>query len=136
MTPYRAKATSLPGTRYTEVAPLARALLRSIARRTKRRPYLRSAYFGKDKIFFTYFWKHLMQLPRYQRVRRLKYLPCAIELIRKSRQMPEVYLKRDRPREIFYRFSGQAPNGPEFAVQIKENLRTRRKELMSVFPYQ
>lgn len=133
---YRVKKHPFPGTRYSQIAPQARKLLRSIAKRTKRRPYLRSAYFRKDKIFFTYFWQHLTQIRRYQRVRRLKYLPCAVELIQKSHLMPEIHLKRNHPHEQYYRFNGIAPNGVEFAVQIKENLRSKRKELMSVFPYQ
>ncbi|MBI4022176.1 MAG: hypothetical protein HY372_02370 [Candidatus Andersenbacteria bacterium] len=135
MEPYRVKTPPLAGTRYADITPPARRLLKNIQRRTKRRPYIRSAFFKKEKVFIVYFWDHLLQLPRYQRTRRLKYLPCAIELIQKSRQAPKRYLKRDQPQEVFYRFSGRAPNGVAFAVQVKERRKTGRKELMSVFPY-
>lgn len=131
---YKTKAHPIPGTRYADVAPQARALLRTIERRTKRRPYLRSAYFKKDKIFLTYYWKHLSQLKTYQRTRRLKYLPCAIELLRKSRHQPERYRKREQEKEVYYRFFGISPNGIEFVVQVKGNEKTNRKELLSVFP--
>ena len=136
MTLYRTKAAPLPGTSYADLAPLARALLRSIARRTKRRPYIRSVYFRKDKIFFTHFWAHLAQRSPGQRARRLKYLPCALELVRKSRHEPNSKENPNRQREILHRFAGLTPDGEKFMVQIKEDKKTNRKELMSVFPYQ
>jgi hypothetical protein len=61
MAVYRVKNTELAGTSYAEIAPRARLLLRAIARKTKRQPYLRSAYFQKEKIFFTFLWQHLQQ---------------------------------------------------------------------------
>lgn len=132
--PYNTHIQPFSGTSYSDVASPARQLLRSIEKKTKRRPYIRSAYFDKDKIFLTYFWQHLEQRPRYQRARRLKYLPCAIELIQRSRNEPISKQNVDRPREILHRFAGRARDGRLFFVQIKEDKWTDRKELMSVFP--
>ena len=133
--PYRASTKPLRGSSWNEIAPQARHLLRFITRRTKRRPYIRSAYFRKDKIFFTYFWKHLGQRSHRQRAKRLRYLPCAIELIRHSRNEPELKENPNRHGEFLHRFYGVTPDGQTFVVQIKENKKTSRKELMSVFPY-
>ena len=131
---YKARTLPIAGTRYSDIAPEARRVIKSIAKRTKRRPYIRSAHFKKDKIFLNHFWDHVLQRPRYQRARRLKYLPCAIELVRKSTLEPISKPNVDRPRETLHRFEGLAPNDVRFYVQIKENQHTERKELMSIFP--
>lgn len=133
-TPYLAKSNPIPGTRHAEVAPLARAVLRSIARRTRRHAYIRSAYFGKQKIFFTYLWPHLNQKPLSEQIRRLKYIPCALELIAKSRNEPLTKDNSNRPGELLHRFAGRTRNGELFYVQIKEDRKSGRKEFMSVFP--
>ena len=132
--PYCVKAKPFSGTRYADVAPQARALLRLIARRTKRRPYIRSAYFRNDKIFFTYFWSHISQKAWRDRARRLRYLPCAVELIQKSRNTPTTKDNPNNRNEALHRLEGITSGGQRFTVQIKENKRTGRKELMSVFP--
>jgi len=131
--PYKARTAPLPGTRHANVAPQARTILRNIAKHTKRRPYIRSAWFKKDKIFFTHFWTHLTQKPISEQIRRLKLLPCAIEVIRKSRQEPTIKQNVDRKYEILFRFAGITRNNTLFFVQIKHNTRTNRKEFMSVF---
>ena len=59
MIPYSTKIKKLPGTNYTEVRKEALFLFNEIKRKTKRRPYIRSAYFNKQKVFFDYFWSHL-----------------------------------------------------------------------------
>lgn len=136
MTPYHTKKYPLPGTSWNEVAPRARTLLRTIAHRTRRRPYIRSVYFNKQKIFFTYFWKHLSQKPFPEQLRRLKYLPCGLELIERSRLAPLSRDDTERPNELWHRFAGITPNNHIFYVQIKEFKRTGKKELMSIFPLQ
>lgn len=136
LTLYRTITQPIRGSSWAEVAPQARHLLRSIARRTKRRPYIRSAYFRKDKVFLSYFWQHLSQKPYPEQLRRLRYLPCAIELIRKSRHRPTSKQNPNRPDEILHRFAGMTPDHQLFMVQIKESQQTDRKELMSVFPYE
>jgi hypothetical protein len=117
-----------------EVLKKAQDYFAALMRRTKRQPYIRSAYFGKQKIFFTYFWKHLYQKPPRQRRIRVVYLPCAIELIQKSRNEPESMINTGKKVEIFHRFAGITRDKELFYVQIKENIKTDRKEFMSVFP--
>ena len=56
MVPYQAKAKKIPGSSYGEVMRNAFLIFdEKIKKKTKRRPYVRSAYFKKEKIFFDYF---------------------------------------------------------------------------------
>lgn len=124
----------LPGTRYADLAPQARAILKNLARRTKRQLYVRSIYFNKQKVFFSYFWDHLSQKPPGERARRLRYLPAALEVIKKSPHHPYTTESTTKKRFLFHRFLGTTPAGDRFYVQIREDKRTNRKELMSIFP--
>ena len=128
------KAEVLSGSSDTEVIKKAQAYFRIIKRRSKRQTYIRSAYFGKQKIFFTYFWKHLYQKPPKERRRRLQFLPCAIELIQKCKNEPYSMINTGKKVEILHRFAGITKDKKVFFVQIKENRKTDRKEFMSVFP--
>lgn len=133
MIPYQTKTGKIAGTSYKEVWRKAQITYSQIKRRTKRRPYIRSAYFNKQKIFFDYFWAHLAQKGWKQRTDRLKYLPPALELIRKSRNKPSIRVNPNNKNELLYRFAGLTKDKELFFVQIKENVRTDRKYLMSVF---
>ena len=55
MIPYGTKAKKLPGTNLGEIYRSAMAVYHKIEKQTKRRPYLRSAYFKKEKVFFDFF---------------------------------------------------------------------------------
>ena len=132
--PCQTKSKKLSGTSYKEVFKKARAVFSEIKHRTKRRPYIRSAYFHKQKIFFDFFWIHLAQKQIPERVRRLRYFKAAIELIRKSRNHPQSMQDPNKPEEILHRFAGSTKEKELFFVQIKEHKRTGRKQLMSIFP--
>ena len=134
MIPYPTKVKKLPGTDYKEIHSEASAIFKQIKSKTKRRPYIRSAYFKKDKIFFDYFWHHLWQKSWKERIKRLKFFPCAIELIQNSRQIPTSKQNPNQKSEILHRFYGIAKDKELFIVQIKEDKRTDRKYLMSIFP--
>lgn len=135
---YKAKTKPFSGTRYADVGYKAFGLYNQIKRKSKRRPYVRSAYFKKDKIFLELFWHHLQDKHNLNdKARRLKYFPCAIELIKESKIDP--LLIKENPNklsEILYRFSGIALNEDSFFVQIKMEKRSGRKWLMSIFPEQ
>lgn len=132
---YRTKSKKLPGTNFHEVKKKAFGLYQTEKKRTKRRPYIRSAYFKKDKIFLPLFWQHLHEkLNLKDKTRRVKYLPCAFELIRHSRIEPTSKENPNRRSEILHRFTGITPENEIFRVQIKEDKRTGEKWLMSVFP--
>lgn len=132
---YQTKSNKLPGTNFSEVCKVAYDLYRDIKRKTKRRAYVRSAYFNKEKIFLELFWPHLHEkLNHRDKIRRVKYLPCALELIRNSRHDP---ISKDNPNkssEILHRFAGMTKEKEKFLVQIKENKRNGQKWLISVFP--
>lgn len=132
---YRTKATKLKGTDFKEVHNRALAIYNPIKKKTKRRPYIRSAYFRKEKIFLGLFWQHLFDKKNWKdRVRRLKYLPAAIELIRHSRFEPKSKENPNNNSEILHRFAAITSENDLFYVQIKEDKRTGQKWLMSVYP--
>lgn len=130
------RCTSLPlsGHRYGDIMPQARRLFREIQKKTKRRPYIRSAYFRKDKIFFDYFWVHMNQKSAIDRARRLRYLPCALELMKESRNAPKTFVKITEPGIIHDQFIGIAGDGSAFSVVIKQERATGKKYLLSIFP--
>jgi hypothetical protein len=134
MNEYRTKAAKLSGTDYGEIRKQAEAILRPIRARTKRQPHIRSAYFRNDKIFIQPFWQHLWDKNWRERNRRLKFLPCGLELIRNSRATPTTVQNPNNPKELLHRFSGVTPAGEKFIVQIRENKKTDRKDFMSVYP--
>lgn len=131
---YFVKSEKLSGTSYGDVYKKAFAIYKRIKARTKRRPYIRSAYFNKDKIFLGLFWSHLKDKHHRERTRRLKYFPCAIELIKNSRLDPTSKENLEKTSEILHRFRGITPEKEIFLVQIKENKRNNQKYLISVFP--
>lgn len=132
--PYQTKSKKIAGTSRTEVYRGALALFSEIKRGTKRRPYIKSAYFKKEKIFFDYFWDHLRQKPYRDRLERLKYFRASIEIVKNSRNKPFTKENPNKPGEIFYRFAGLTQEKALFFVQIKEDRKTKRKFFMSCFP--
>lgn len=131
---YQTKAKKLPGTEYSEVYPVVFSLFKKIKRKSKRKPYLRSSYFQKDKVFLDYFWEHLHQKVWKDRVRRLKFYPAALELIEKSKAEPMSKENPNKKSEILHRFAGVTAEDELFFVQIKEDKKTGQKFFLSVFP--
>ncbi|MBI2444397.1 MAG: hypothetical protein HYV42_04130 [Candidatus Magasanikbacteria bacterium] len=68
------------------------------------------------------------------KIRRVRYFPCALELLQHSRFDPESKENVDRRSEILHRFAGITKNGDKFFVQVKEDKRSGQKWLISVFP--
>jgi len=132
---YKTRTRSLPGTNWKEINKKAFGLYKVITSKTKRRPYVRSVYFDKQKVFLGIFWQHLHEKENLKdKTRRLKYYPCALELIQKSRIEPSSKENPNREGEIVHRFAGSTPDNELFFVQIKETKRTGDKWLISVFP--
>jgi len=131
---YKTKTKKISGTSYREVIKKARLIYRGITKRSKRSTYLRSTYFKKEKIFIDLFWEHLSQKPQRDRIRRLKLFGCAIDLIENSRNKPSSKANPNNKNELLHRFGGLVSSGELFYVQIKENIKTSRKDFMSVFP--
>lgn len=122
----------LPGTSYGEVSKNAFALYDEIRRKTKRRPYVRSAYFKKEKVFLEHWREHLFQKSPKERMKRMKYFKASIELIQKSKNDPIVKKNPNNHSEMLYRFAGLTSERNLFFVQIKED-RKSNKYLMSCF---
>ncbi len=129
------KAKKLSGSSYSEIYKKASQIYKKIKKGTKRRPYIRSSYFGKEKIFLSLFWHHLNEkLNMKDKIRRLKFFNCAIELLKKTDIVPISKENVDKKSEILHRFKGVIDNREVFFVQVKENKQTGRKDFISVFP--
>jgi len=132
---YKTKIKKFSGTDFHDVYEKAFGLYSEIKRKTKRRTYVRSAYFNKNKIFLDLFWQHLFRKENWRdRVRRMKYFGCAIELIKNSRFEPKSKENPNVPVEILHRFYGITKDNELFCVQIKEEKKKGQKFLISVFP--
>src|SRR3989338_3282509 len=124
---YKTKTKKFSGSDFHEVRKKAFGLYSQLKKKTKRRPYIRSAYFNKEKIFLDVFWSHLFEKPNWRdRVRRLKYFGCAIELIQNSHFEPKSKENPNNFSEILHLFYC-TPDNELFYVQIKENKRTGQK---------
>jgi len=136
MDAYKTKSRRLPGTHWHQVIEKAFGQYKIIKSKTKRRPYIRSAYFDKEKIFLGLFWHHLHEKTNIRdKTRRLKYFPCAIELVQNSKVKPATKINPNRQEELLHRFAGVTPEGEGFSVQIKEDNKSGQKWLISVFPW-
>lgn len=132
---FRSKFDTFAGTSYPEIIEAARSEYHAVQKRTPRRvPYVRSTYFKKDKIFLSTFWDHLNQKSRTDRVTRLKFYACAIDLLRNTRCAPDTISTYVNMNISLHRFYGQSKSGGYFCVQIKENKTNDRKDFMSVLP--
>jgi hypothetical protein len=125
------KVKHLPGTSYREVYSQAKFLYKQIESKSKRKPYVRSKYFKGEKVFLDYFWDHVGHKNPSDRLRRLRYYPCALDLIKNSKVKPEIIEKTS---EILYRFKGKNGNGEFFYVQITQEKKSDKKHFLSVFP--
>lgn len=107
----------------------------SIKRRSKRKPYVRSQYFKRDKIFLDYFWEHLFAKQNLRdKQRRIALYAAAIELIQSTTLQPESKENPNDRKEILHRFRGRTKEKDTFAVQIKEDKKTGKKYFISAFP--
>jgi len=134
MNSYKSKKQKISGTSFKEVNKTAEIIFKQIKKRTKRTPYIRSKYFKNEKIFLNLFWSHLFDKNEKDRTRRLKFYDCALDLIRNSAINPESRENFKQKDELLHRFWGITQKGEKFIVQIKENKRTKRKDLISIYP--
>jgi len=131
---YITKIKRFTGTDYREISHKSRNLYKIITSRSKRKPYIRSMYFKKEKVFLDYFWQHLQEKNWRDRVRRLRFYPCALDLIRNSIICHEIKRNPNNYSEIFYKFRGSTVHKEIFIVQIKEDSKRLEKYFISVFP--
>lgn len=131
MSIYKSKYRQLPGTDFKEVTKNARKEYTKVQRLTKRQPYVRSQYFSKDKVFINIFWNHLAQKRKGEQIVRAKLLLAAFDLLRNTKTEPESLFDNGN---ALHRFRGETADGILFAVQVKHDMKTGRKDFMSVFP--
>lgn len=132
---YRTRAGKILGTNFKEVHKKAFDVYLEIKKKTKRRPYIRSTYFKKEKIFLNLYWEHLLNQDNWRdRLRRIKYFIAALELMKNTTLEPTSKENPNKSGEIFHRFSGKDRDGEVFFVQIKEYRKKNQKYLISIFP--
>ena len=131
---FESRYARLNGKIYLDLVRDAREIYNQIVRRTKRNPYVRSKYFKNSKVFLNVFWNHLAQKNPSDRKRRLRFFPCAIDLLRNTTYEPDMVLNPNKTSEILYRFHGKSADGASFTVQVKRDNRSDNKFFMSVFP--
>lgn len=131
---YQSRYGKISGTD-VEVVAKARREYRHIQKLTpKRRPYVRSRYFKRDKVFVGIFWSHLAQKHYGEQTKRLRYYPCAIDLLRNMSRGATSIISQKEADAILYRFCGESKEGLGFYVQVKQDKRSGRKDLISIFP--
>ncbi|MFH1089577.1 MAG: hypothetical protein V1716_04090 [Candidatus Uhrbacteria bacterium] len=131
---YKTKAKKFSGSDYHEIKEKTKSFYKQIIKKTKRRPYVKSAYFKKQKIFLELFWNHLFEKNFWDQSRRMKFFACGIELIQKAHLDPISKENPNKKGEILHRFAGVSAESEQFFVQIKEEKRTGQKWLVSIFP--
>lgn len=131
---YRTKIAKISGSNYQEVNKASKSTFNIIRSQSKRLAYLRSKYFNGEKVFLDIFWIHLHQKSPRERFRRLKFYTCGLDLISNSRCKPDIKYDPRNSSVKLYRFAGQIKEGEIFFVQIKEDLKSKQKYFMSVFP--
>ncbi|OGH73098.1 MAG: hypothetical protein A2921_04785 [Candidatus Magasanikbacteria bacterium RIFCSPLOWO2_01_FULL_43_20b] len=135
MNVYKTRVKPFAGTSYHEIKKKAFGLFNEIKKKTKRKPYIRSAYFDKQKVFFELFWEHLFKKNFWNQMRRMKFFACGVELIEKSRFEPVSKNNPNKPNEVLHRFAGISADGQKFFVQIKGDRKKKStKWLISIFP--
>jgi hypothetical protein len=131
---FQTKVNMLAGSSHKEVYIKARKIYKEIVKRTKRRPYIRSAYFKKEKIFLDYFWQHLHEKNWLDQFRRLQFYNAALDVIKNSTFDPIRVQNPNRSKGMFHRFYGRTKGKIEFIVQIDEDKRNHQKYFISTFP--
>jgi hypothetical protein len=135
MVEFHTKSKAFSGTTYSELAKKARTHYKKVTSNTKRRPYIRSKFFNKQRKFLELYWVHLSDKKSFsEKVKRLRYFACGIELIKKSHCDPISKENPNNTREIVHRFIGIDSEKKRFCVQIKEEKNSGEKWLMSIFP--
>ncbi|OGJ43197.1 hypothetical protein A3B60_03385 [Candidatus Peregrinibacteria bacterium RIFCSPLOWO2_01_FULL_39_12] len=71
----------------------------------------------------------------FNKIRRVKYFPCAIELIKNTKFDPISKEDPNSKSDILHRFTGITADKEIFFVQIKEDKKTAKKYFISVFPF-
>ena len=131
---YKSKYGRTAGTSYGEIYPRVLSVYKQVRAHTRRQPYVRSRYFSRDKVFLAYFWQHLRQKNFKDRARRLRYFEAGLDVLRNTTYTPSTKQSPTDANELFHRFAGATKEDELFYVQIKENNKTGRKDLISVFP--
>lgn len=131
---YQSKVSKFSGTDFHEVWRKAAYIVKKVKRKGRRQPYVRCAYFDKDKVFFNLFWDHLFEKAWRDRMRRLKYFAAAVDLIERNRIGPCTKEDPNKPGELLHRFAGLTKEKELFYIQIKEDRSSGKKHLISIFP--
>ncbi len=130
---WKVNSPEIRGSKYGPVIKEAMRIYHVLEKKSKRRAYIKTKAFNKRKVFLKTFWDHIFQKNPRDRLRRLRYFACAIELLKESTYKPELKLGKGTEKELWYRLYGETRNKEKFIVQIKETS-NKQLYLLSVFP--
>jgi phosphoglycerol transferase MdoB-like AlkP superfamily enzyme len=135
---YQSKHSPLPGSSLDEVLPAARSLHKPSRSKAKTRRILyvnsQNPHFRTPKVFLNLFWDRLAQKSPKKRLAGLKLYRPALDTLQRSTLEPKAQESFD-PAVKLYRLYGTTREGNKFCIQIKENAKTGRKYLVSIFPW-
>ncbi|MDR3125811.1 MAG: hypothetical protein LBU20_01955 [Candidatus Nomurabacteria bacterium] len=130
---FKIKTRPIKGTNPAEITKKAMYEFHIVEKRSRRLPSVRCKALGGSRIFLGEYINHQGQKTPLDRRRRLRFLPCAIDLLENTNLKPTTKVNPNT-RETLYRLYGVAGNGEKFVVQVAENPKTGNKRLMSSFP--
>ena len=130
---WKVKAKPLPGSKLVVARSAFNKFFTKTFSGSKRKPYIRSKFFGKRKVFVHLFREHTYQKHRQEQIRRLKLFPAALDLIIHSTCKPLSKSHQTKSYLMLHRFYGRFSNGKAFAVQISENKKRSELFFLSVF---
>ena len=129
---FQSRFEKLRGSNDKEVFYEARRVFRRYDNK-RRLPYVRSKYFGGQKVFLNMFYTHLGQKSPKEQRKRIAFVACAIDLLKNTRIAPLFSDGFDGRKGEYYRFQGMTKSGEKFAVQVTKDKKNNRY-FMSCFP--
>ena len=64
----------------------------------------------------------------------MRYFEAALDVMRNTPYTPSTKQNPNDANELLHRFAGETKHSELFYIQVKENNKTGRKDLISVFP--
>ena len=126
---FQSSESKFYSTVYIRVYNQAQDYYESLIQNPKRKPYVKSKYFG-SKVFIDEFWVQLLSRNLGDRRRRLVFYRCAIDLIKNFKCAPQI---KNKSGQKYHEFRGYTKDSEVFAVHIRENSRGGLY-FMSCFP--
>jgi hypothetical protein len=130
---FQSKYNEMAGTSYCELINKAHAIVNALNPNHRRKENVHCGYYSGEKIFFEYFWQHQSNKPPADKMRRIRFFQCAVDLLQNTTYAPNIEPSGKNSSELWLSFYGKTKSGVKFVVHLKSNQRGN-KYLMSIFP--